>query len=117
MQDVGDAVDQHGGFSAAGTCQNEDGSFGGKDGFPLHGVEIGKAAVQDLSFELLVCLVITLRHEWGLLFFVTGGTGRTVPPCNLLVKIQDILYHKRTPEETPAGKFFGKTAAADLLPH
>ena len=78
LQEIGNPVNKHGGLTAAGTCQDEDRSFHGKDCFPLHGVEIGKTAVQNLSFKLLVGLVITLRHE-GVSFFVISGANNAAP--------------------------------------
>ena len=47
--DVGDAVDQHGGLAGTGTRQNQQWAFGGKDGLALHGVQFGKA-----GFDILI---------------------------------------------------------------
>ena len=50
LEQAGDAVDEDGGFSAAGPGQNENRAFHGQDGLPLHGIEVGKAPLQDGAF-------------------------------------------------------------------
>ena len=47
--DVGNAVDQHGGLAGARACQNEQRPLGSKDGLTLHRVEPGKP-----GFDILV---------------------------------------------------------------
>ena len=46
--DVGNAVDQHGGFAGACARQNQQRTFGGKDSLPLYRVEPGKAGLDIL---------------------------------------------------------------------
>ena len=96
LQKIGDAVDEDGGFSAAGPGQNENRALHGHDCLPLHGVEVGKAALQYGVFELLVGLVIVLRHG-GLLY-----------RFEIFANVRGILYHKRRGEESGRGRFLGR---------
>ncbi len=46
--DIGNAVDQHGGLAGARARQNQQRALGGKDRLPLHGIEPRKSALNIL---------------------------------------------------------------------
>ena len=49
--DVGNAVDQHGGLAAAGAGQHQEGAFGGEDGLLLAGVHAGEVPLHHLAAQ------------------------------------------------------------------
>ena len=83
--DVGDAVDQHGGLAGACTCQNQQRAFGGKDSLPLHRVKPGKA-----GFDILIAQ--------GEIFGGDVGHGKSfhgvfVPLHGGVVSTENIFYY------------------------
>ena len=83
--DVGNTVDQHGGFAGACTCQNQQRAFGGKHSLPLHRVKPGKA-----GFDILIAQ--------GEIFGGDVGHGKSfhgvfVPLHGGVVSTENIFYY------------------------
>ena len=81
--DIGNAVDQNGGFAGACTCQDQQRAFGGKHSLLLHRVQLSKAG-SDIA--------VPQGQK-----FSGNGIGHNEPVL--------ILYGRTSPEPCRAGNF------------